>query len=184
MTSWIRSLAVALVAGLVLVPVVGAQVPGRRMDREQLEQRVRERMAHMIQERLQLSDEEGSRLNQVMDELHDQRRQLRTEERALRQRLQGYVQAHEVDQDEARAIVMRMAELREEEAHLFRTEQERLLEILTPDQLLTLNRLRDQMSQRLRELRGQRPGRNGPPPGGSGRGPGGGPGFGLAPSGR
>jgi hypothetical protein len=65
-----------------------------------------------------------------------------------------------------------VAELRLQEATLFREEQEALLAVLTPVQLLRLQDLRQELGQRIRALRGGRDGdfdrRRGPAPGGPG----------------
>jgi hypothetical protein len=64
----------------------------------------------------------------------------------------------------------RMAELRLQEAELFRAEQEALLEVLTPTQVLGLQALRQELGQRIRALRGGPGGdERGRRPGGPGR---------------
>jgi hypothetical protein len=70
-----------------------------------------------------------------------------------------------------------MWELRREEAELFREEQEALLDVLTPIQVLRLQELRQDLGQRIRALGGGRGGRpgsgvspsRGPGPGSRGR---------------
>jgi len=59
------------------------------------------------------------------------------------------------DQTEATELLQRMSELRLEETELFRAEQEALLEILTPVQVLRLLQMREQLGQRIQRLRGQ-----------------------------
>ena len=186
MSTTLRTLILAL---LLLVPAApaAAQVgPRGPVDREQLEERVRARMAQMIQERLALSEEEGARMRQILQETHERRRELRMEERALRRRLGAWAdQGEGADAAEARAILERMADLRVAEVDLFRAEQDRLLEFLTPRQVLTFHVLRQRMGERIQELRGGRGGPGGP---GGGRGPGGpeggfGDGFGGGPFG-
>lgn len=155
-----------LVALATLAPALGAQVPGRGQgDRERLEQRVRARMARMFQERLQLTDEQGRRLGEVMEELREERRALRAEEVVLRRQVDGWLEGRDGTEEAARDLLDRMVELREAEAALFREEQERLSGILSPRQLLTFHALRGRMSARIRELRGP-----GGPPGGPGPG--------------
>lgn len=176
MTSPMRSLlgriAPALVALALLAPAGAAQTPPPSQgDRDRLEQRVRARMAQMIRERLDLTAEEGERLSAVMEGFHERRQELRREEWALRQEVAQLGRGGEgITDDEARQVLDRLVRLREEEVRLFRDEQEALLGVLTPAQLLTFHALRDRMGERIRELRGGR---------GGFRGPGGPPGFGL-----
>lgn len=167
--SFARTGVLTLVLLLVGAAVGEAQGPPRgQMDRERLEQVIRIRMAELIQDRLQLTEEEGAELGRVMEELHGERRALRQRERALRGRASAWGDGDRTDREEARALLDEMLQLRADEVRLFRAEQERLLELLTPEQLLTFYALRDRMADRLRELRG---GRRGPP--GSGGPPGG-----------
>jgi Spy/CpxP family protein refolding chaperone len=71
--------------------------------------------------------------------------------------------------DEARTLLDQMQKLQFDEAKLFQSEQEALLQVLTPSQLVRFHALREQMGRRIQQLRGG--------PGMSGRrGPGGGPG--------
>lgn len=170
-----RALSVAVLALAVLAPVVAGQGPPRDRsgDREQLEQRVRARMAQVIRERLGLTAEEGARLDAIMESFHEQRRALRREEWALRQSVSALGEGGSMGEADAREVLERMVELREEEVRLFRDEQEALLEVLTAEQLLTFQALRDRIGDRIRELRRGRGGGRGP------GGPAGPPGFGL-----
>jgi Spy/CpxP family protein refolding chaperone len=62
------------------------------------------------------------------------------------------------DAAEARELLDRMQELREEETRLSEREQTQLLEFLTPGQVLRFQALREEMGQRIRRLRGGGPG--------------------------
>ncbi len=180
----IRLRAMALAAGMVIAwaPLsTDAQVPSRRGDREQLEQRVRAQMGRVMRERLGLSEEQATRLSAVVEDFEGQRRELFQLEQATRRRVEALLLEGGNDQDEARELIGRMWELRAQEAELFRTEQEALLDVLTPVQVLRLQELRQDLGQRIRALGG----RNGQPGGGAGSGPprGGRMGRGLAPGG-
>lgn len=177
----IRLRAMALGAVLVVAwgPLsVDAQVPNRRGDdRAQLEQRVRAQMGRVMRERLGLSEEQSTQLSAVVEDFEGQRRELFQLEQATRRRVEALLLEGGNDQDEARELIGRMWELREQEAELFRTEQEALLDVLTPVQLLRLQELRQDLGQRIRALGG----RNGQPGAGSGPARGGRIGGGLAP---
>ena len=130
---------------------------GPPQDRADLEQRVRQRFAAVIQDRLGLDDEQAQQLNEAMAEFQEDRIQLMREEQALRRRVEAVVLEGEVSEDEAASLLARMVELREHEAELFRTEQEELMQVLTPYQVLQFHQLREQLSDRVRAL-GQQPG--------------------------
>lgn len=166
MSRFPRMILAGMVALTTLAPAVAAQVPARGQgDRDRLERRVRARMTRMFQERLQLTDEQGRRLGEAMEELQEERRVLGTQERILRQQVDGWLERPDGTEEEAGELLDRMVELREAESDLFREEQERLSGILSPQQLLTFHALRGRMSERIRALRGP-----GGPPGGAGPG--------------
>ena len=165
----VRLGATALAAAMVVAwaPLsTDAQVPNRRGDREQLEQRVRAQMGRVMRERLGLSEEQATRLSAVVEDFDGQRRELFQLEQATRRRVEALLLEGGDDQDEARELIGRMGELREQEAELFRAEQEALLDVLTPVQVLRLQELRQDLGRRIRALGG----RNGQP--GTGRGSG------------
>ena len=133
-------------------------------DRAQLEQRVRARFAEMIRERLQLTDDQARRLGEAMSSFQEQRQHLFRDEQALRLRLAAVLRESDPSEDEARALLDRMSDLRQREAMLFQEEQSALLEILPPVKLVRFHAMREELSQRVQQLRGGQ----GPPPG---RGP-------------
>lgn len=146
---------------------------GRPADRAQLEERVRARFADMIRERLGLTDDQSRLLAQTMDSFAGQRQRLFQEEQALRQRTEAVLLDGNATAEEAATVLSRMTALRMEEARLFQAEQEALLEVLSPLQLVRFHAMREQLSQRIRQLRGGEP-PMGPPtrPPGGGHGPG------------
>jgi Spy/CpxP family protein refolding chaperone len=152
-------LVAALLSLTVVVPLAAQRGPpttGRRGgDRAELEQAVRARMGEMMQQRLGLSEEEGARLSETVADFDAQRRQVGSQERALRLRVEALMLEGASDQAEAAELLQRMSDLGFEEAELGRAEQEALLEILTPLQVLRLHQMREQLGQRIRRLRGQ-----------------------------
>ena len=154
---------------------------GRRgdLDREQLEQRIRAQMGRMMRQRLGLDAEQSEQLAQVVQDVEGRRRELFQQEQATRREVEAFLRGGGDDEAEARELVTRVAELRLQEAELFRQEQEALLQVLAPAQLLRLQELRQELGRRIRALRGDgRDGdfdrrRGGPGPGpGAFRGPG------------
>ena len=169
MNTRLRSLVVGVLIASAFLPAglhaqAGGQ--GRRggADRAQLEERVRAQMGRVMRERLGLDEEQAARLSEVTQDFDGQRRELFDLEQATRRRVQALLLEGGNDQGEASELITRMGELREREAELFRSEQEALLEVLTPVQVLRLQELRQDLGQRIRALGG----RNGEPGGGRG----------------
>jgi len=163
---WRRiTLVAALVCAVIPAAAQAQQRGGRRgppgAGRADLEQRVRGRFGEMVRQRLGLDDEQSAALAEMMASFQGDRRQLARDEEALRRRVEAAMLEGRGSDDEARSLLERLLDLREREAALFRAEQEALLEVLTPWQLLQFHALREQLNERVRQLRG-------------GRGPGGG----------
>ena len=160
------ALLIGLLGSLLIVAPLEAQRGrpggGRRgqgPDRAELEQRIRERMAVMMKEQLGLTDEQSEALSQAVRSSDEERRTLARQEQALRRRAEALMLEGGDDDVEATELMARMLELRQQEVDLFRVEQERLLEILDPAQVLHYQLLREQLGDRIRRFRG---GRGGP----------------------
>jgi Spy/CpxP family protein refolding chaperone len=187
MKSFFRSAVIGGLMAIAFLPgVLQAQTGGQGSrgdaDRARLEERVRAQMGRMMRERLGLDEEQAAQLSEVIQEFDGQRRQLFDLEQATRRRVEALLLEGGSDQGEARELIGRMSELREQEAELFREEQDALLEVLTPVQVLRLQALRQDLGQRIRALGGRNGGAGGrgpvpggrmggmPPPGGVPRG--------------
>lgn len=163
-----RGLRMAVVTVLVtLAGVAGAQAqdsPRRTpQDRAEMERRVRAQMQRLLQERLELTDEQSEQLATIARSFDEQRRALRRSEIATRRRVEALVGEGDAAEGEAAQLLERMVELRREEAQLFADEQAALLEVLSPEKVLQLQALREEMGRRIRALRrggerGRRPG--------------------------
>lgn len=157
----LRGLMLAALTVLMIAPLSAQDRrdrPHTPQEREEMEQRFRARMGRMVQERLGLSDEELVSLQEVTEGFQEQRRSLWRSEQATRRRVEALVLEEDADQAEARELLTRLTELRREESRLFEEEQEALLQVLTPMQVLELRALREQISRRMRSLRGRRGG--------------------------
>lgn len=167
MRSTTRVIWAVWVVSLVVVPgsVEGQRGPmgGRAQgaERARLEERVRAQMGRLVRQRLGLDAQEATRLGEIMQEFDVERRELFQLEQATRRRVEAHRLERNADEDEARELMLRMTELRVREVELARAEQEALLEVLTPSQVLELQGIREQIGQRIRILRS---GRAGPPP--------------------
>lgn len=155
---------------LVMAPgAVDAQIrpggpPGQRAQRQELEQRVMEGLFRRVQEHLGLSREEMTTLQITMQSFREDRRALAMNQASLRHSLRNPAM-EEISEEEAREILAEMVRVQEAELALYRKEQEELLNVLTPRQLVQFYRVRDEWGQRIQQLR-QRRG-----PGGAGGGP-------------
>lgn len=148
----------ALVLALALAGVVPLEAqrmpPAGNPNRTELERRVQARFGEMIKQRLGLSDADAARLSQTMESFADQRRQLHMEEQAVRSRLEALLQEPAATDQEALVLLQSMEEMRERETRLLRTEQEALLRVLTPLQLVRFHGMRTQLGERIQQLRG------------------------------
>lgn len=123
-------------------------------DRAQIEQRIRAQMGRMMQERLGLDEEQAERLSEVVRSFDEQRRDIGRRELEARRRA-GELTGTDGNDAEARELLELQAELRMQEAELFRAEQRALLDVLSPAQVLELQDLRQDIGDRIRALRGR-----------------------------
>jgi len=136
--------------------------PGGARQRQQLERRVEQGFARIVQDRLGLSQEEMVSLQGVMQSFREDRQAVNRAQGSLRYRLQD-PSLPEISDEDALGILAEMIRVQEAELDLYRREQQELLSVLTPGQLVLFYRLREEWGRRIQELRG---------PGGP-RGPGG-----------
>lgn len=156
---WVRVLGVCVLvafsgSGSALFAQRGADTDSQ--DRAALEQRFRRQMDRMLKERLDLTDGGLEELKNVMGPFDSRRRELGREERAIRRETEEYLVNGGTDLEVARGFLTRLSDLRLQEIALVQEEQEALLELLTPTQLLKLHSFREQMGDRIRQLRGRR----------------------------
>lgn len=170
---------VALMLALMVSPLAAQRLPrragpGAQRNRQQLEQRIRARFAQMIKQRLGLDDETARALDSTVQSFRPERDQLVRDQEALRKRVQAFDLEGNDSNREAQQLLDRMGQLRQRENRLYRSEQDSLRKVLSPSQLLRFNLMRDQLAQRIQQLR-----MGGMMGGGRGiRGRGGGPGGG------
>ena len=169
-----RIAAAFLGLGLILGPaMLEAQVgpPGRGMgrQRQQLERQIRLRFQEMVREQLGLSDETLQSVQGVMQSFQEERMELGRAQASVRHRLQD-PGLQNVGDDDAMALLSEMVLLQERELELYRQEQEQLLVLLSPSQLVRFYALREGINRRIQEMRGGR-GRGSPGGGGGLLGP-------------
>ncbi len=132
--------------------------PGRR---QVLEQRVRQRMAAVVKDRLGLSDEQMRRLAEVNRDIEGQRRLLNEQERDLRVGLRAELMpADSANQDRVARFVDQLIDVQRRRIDLLSREQRALAAFMTPVQRAQYLAIQDHVRQRMEEMRG-RPRRGG-----------------------
>jgi hypothetical protein len=116
-------------------------------------------MDQRIRERLDLSEDEWRAIADQASDFNEKRGELMRNELALKRRVEAIalVEGREND-EEAGEILDQLIVLREQELELFQEEQKRLLEILSPSQLVRFQAMRQQLGEQIRRLRGGRDG--------------------------
>ena len=122
-------------------------------ERAQLERRVRAQMGEMMQRRLGLTEEESASLSEIAEEFMPLRRALARDEQAVRRRVEALTLEAPTDDAEASELLARLVDLRRQDTELFVQEQDRMLEVLTPRQVLQMHALREELGERIRRLR-------------------------------
>lgn len=168
-----------LAGALTLTPALtSAQVTpprGGMRQRLELEQRLQQGFGRAIQNQLGLDAETLRSIQGVMQSFQEDRRSLNQAQASLRYRLRDPGLPN-LSEEDARSLLQEMVVLQERELDLYRREQAELLKFLSPLQLLRFYRAREELGQRVQQLR---QGRGGGGPGGGlmpgmGAGPGGG----------
>ena len=144
-----------------------AQRGGGRGSRADMELRIQARFDNLVREDLDLGDDQMRRFQEAVGDFANRRRDFAQRERGTRARvgrLGGPGRGQELTEEEASAILAEMVELGDQEATLLREEQEALLSILSPQQVVRYIVMRQRFGDQIRGVRG----RGGP---GRGRGP-------------
>jgi Spy/CpxP family protein refolding chaperone len=110
-------------------------------------------MGEMMQRRLGLTEEESASLSEIAEEFMPLRRALARDEQAVRRRVEALTLEAPTDDAEASELLARLVDLRRQDAELFVQEQDRMLEVLTPRQVLQMHALREELGERIRRLR-------------------------------
>ncbi|HJR42448.1 MAG TPA: hypothetical protein VJ812_10140 [Gemmatimonadaceae bacterium] len=165
---------VVLTALLALLgaPSLGAQQGpprGGPQRRAEMEQRVRQQFARVVQERLALTDEQLRKLGETTRRFEERRRLLLAQERDARMGLRQELVAGDdkANQDRVARLLDQLVQVQRQRIELFEQEQRELASFMTPVQRAKFAALQEQLRKRIEE-RGRGRGREGPRP----RGPG------------
>jgi len=144
---------------LVAAPLAAQQLapgPGRpRAD--ELRHRVRERFTERVQQQLDLSQDQMSRLRSTVGTFAAERRELETHQRAVRDALAGQLRPGvAASKDSVARLTDSLLALRVRYLESFRAEQQEMAAYLDPVQRARLLVMRERLLDRARELRHRR----------------------------
>jgi Spy/CpxP family protein refolding chaperone len=155
-----------LIAVLAIPAVVQAQRPGgvRRGD---LEARFRQRFEEVLKQRLQLTDEQLRRLQDVNRRFEDERFNLLQEEMRVRRDMRRtLLEDSTQNNDEVAALVDRVLRTQRRRVELMENEQRELAQFLSPVQRARYLGFQEQLRRQMEEMREQREKDGAPPMGG------------------
>ena len=163
----VRRALLAVICALAVVGPSASGVDGQSVltpqERQELERRVRQAFQARVRQELRLRPVEMESLREVISWSEGERQRIATETRSLNTRVADFLRDGGTS-DDARTILTERASLQRRGTQLFLDEQERLLEVITPAQVVRFYRLRDEFNARiLRARQGTRDG--GLPPG-------------------
>lgn len=167
--AWLHALTVAVLSATVAAGSAGAQGSppsgeryGMRPDdprRVELERRFQQRMEAMVRQRLQLTDEQATRLRDVASRTEEARRTLRRDEMLARRAMRDELLAGD-NANEARVaeLLEQLPRLERRRLELFEQEQRELARFLSPVQRARYFGLQDELRRGVQELQRRRMG--------------------------
>jgi hypothetical protein len=137
----------------------------RARGRAELESRVRQRIARVVQDRVRLDDEQMRRLAAVNERYDGRRRELVGMERQIRVDLrQELLAAEGANQRRVSQLLDQMLRVQRERLDLVEREQRELAAFMTPVQRARYLAIQDQIRRSVEELRERRGARGAQPP--------------------
>ncbi|HJU68079.1 MAG TPA: hypothetical protein VJ650_07485 [Gemmatimonadaceae bacterium] len=127
--------------------------------RQALEQRVRQQMAVVVQQRLGLNADQMRRLGDVNRDMEAERRVLNQQERDVRIGLRAEVmRGDSANQDRVARYVDQLIDVQRRRIELLSREQRALAAFMTPTQRAQYLAIQDQVRKRMEDMRGRRRG--------------------------
>jgi Spy/CpxP family protein refolding chaperone len=122
--------------------------------RRQLETRLRERIAQVVQTQLQLTDDQMRQLQEVNARYEEQRRQLVQQEQYLRLSLRAQLAlGDQADQSRVSGYIDQLSQIQQQRLEIFRNEQADLSRFMTPVQRAKYAALQEQLRRRIAQMR-------------------------------
>ena len=159
----IACLMLALAAAATAAAAHGAPPAGPGADRRaELETRVRERMAHMVQTRLGLTDEQMRKLADVNRKYEERRALLNDQERDIRMAMRDQLLADQPNETRVSELLDRMLRAQRQRFELVEAEQKDLAAFMTPSQRVKYLALQDEARRLRQQMQQRRQGRRNP----------------------
>lgn len=149
-----NSLLAAIALSLAIAAPLRAQSGNPQRSRADLEQQLRQRVATITRQRLQLDDGQMAKLQAVNARLAPQLAALVTHERQTRLQLRAELTAASPDQNKVGALLDTILRLQQQRVSLLEREQKDLSAFLTPVQRAKYMALQNQIRRRADQLRG------------------------------
>jgi hypothetical protein len=141
-------------AALSAVPALAQQPPGPESRREELRRRLEERFALRVQEELNLSTDQMSRLRSTSREFAGRRREMEMQQRDLRRALADQMRPGiAADKDSVARLTDRLVDLRVDYARTLKDEMSQLAKFLDPVQRAKLLVVRERLIERVQKFR-------------------------------
>lgn len=129
----------------------GQAGPGQELTREEMQARIHAHFEEQLSRELGLDAETRAEVYEVLQSMRSERRALLQRKRALHARRKQFHQEGG-SQREARRILAEAREIRSMEARIESEEEARLLEIMSPRQVLQFQVLREELNERIRQM--------------------------------
>ena len=138
-------------------PPPGQRGVDARPKRQMLEQRLRERTGEIVKKRLQLNDDQMTKLQNTNRQFEQQRASLLMKERDVRRELRQQLISSTADQNRVGVLLDQAMQLERQRLDLTQNEQRELAKFLTPVQRAKLFGLQNELRQRAQQLRNGQP---------------------------
>lgn len=123
----------------------------RELTREEMQARIHAQFERALSRDLGADAETRAEIQEILDSMREKRRALYERRRALADRKADF-QETGGDEKEARRILSETRAIRAEEARIEAEEETRLLEIMSPAEVLKFQLLRDDFNERIRRM--------------------------------
>jgi hypothetical protein len=160
---WITGCVLAAVVAMTPLEAQAQSQPSQRSDemsRQEMLVRIIDQFERRLTRELKLSDEQLDAIREITVSMRSERREVYQRRRALDERMREFAREGGSDR-EARRILSESRAIRAAEARIEAEEEARLLEILSPAQVLQFHAMRDELNERIRRLH-RRGGDDGP----------------------
>jgi periplasmic protein CpxP/Spy len=155
-----RSIGFVVAAMFASAVAIGAQPARANAQRPVLEQQLRQRMAAVTKQRLGLSDQQMTQLEQSNARFAPQLQQLLANERETRRQLRGELTSPNPNQQHVSALIDQTISLQKQRVAIVEAEQKDLARFMSPVQRARYVALQTEFRRRAQEMARQNAGKN------------------------